>query len=87
MSPVLIEIKSRYPQMNEAMRKLADYVISAKTDIVYQKASEFARESGVSTASVSRFVRLLGYQSFNEFRLKLASAEEQTVGDGQNSED
>ena len=33
-SPVLIEIKSRYPQMNEAMRRIADYVISSESDII-----------------------------------------------------
>lgn len=75
-SPILIEIKSRYPQMNEAMRRIADYVISYENDMIYQKASEFAQKSGVSTASVSRFVKLLGYKNFNEFRLKMAMAEE-----------
>lgn len=80
-SPVLIEIKSRYPQMNEAMRRIADYVISSESDIIYLKASDFAEKSGVSTASVSRFVKLLGYKNFNEFRLKMAVTEEKNVNE------
>ena len=85
-SPVLIEIKSRYPQMNEAMRRIADYVISSESDIIYLKASDFAEKSGVSTASVSRFVKLLGYKNFNEFRLKMAVTEEKNVNEKRKEE-
>lgn len=81
MPPIIIDIKSRYPQMNEAMRRIADYVISSEDDIIYQKASDFAKKSGVSAASVSRFVRLLGYKNFTEFRLRMAVAEEKKVND------
>ena len=67
--------------MNEAMRRIADYVISSESDIIYLKASDFAEKSGVSTASVSRFVKLLGYKNFNEFRLKMAVTEEKNVNE------
>lgn len=87
MTPVIVDIKSRYPQMNDAMRRIADYVISSKNDIIYQKASDFAQQSGVSTASVSRFVRLLGYKNFSEFRLKMAMAKDGKVSGGSSEDD
>lgn len=62
--------------MNAAMRRIADYVLAAGDDIIYQKAGEFAEKSGVSAASISRFVKLLGYRNFNEFQLNLAASNE-----------
>jgi len=79
MSSVFVEIKGRYPQMNEAMQKIADYVLANGDEIAYQKAGEFADKSGVSAASVSRFVKLLGYKNFNEFQLKLAASNDRST--------
>lgn len=73
MSSILINIKSKYPQMNEAMKKIADYILNASEDITFEKASDFAEKSDVSAASVSRFVKLLGYKNFYEFKINLAS--------------
>lgn len=70
-SSVLLEIKSHYPQMNDAMRRIADYVVSSDHYSVYLTAAELAGASGVSTASVSRFVRSLGCRDFDEFRFKM----------------
>lgn len=68
---VIPEIKSLYPQMNEAMQKIADYLIDTEDKKCVERASELARRSGVSTASVSRFVKMMGYKEFRDFRLKI----------------
>lgn len=70
-SSVLLEIKSHYTQMNEAMQRIADYIVSSDQYDVYITAGELANQSNVSTASVSRFVRLLGCRDFDEFRFKM----------------
>ena len=68
---VITEIKSLYPQMNEAMQKIADYLIDTEDKECVERASELARRSGVSTASVSRFVKMMGYKEFRDFRLNI----------------
>lgn len=75
MPSTIIRIKSRYPQMNSSMQKIADCVIANGNSVAFQKASEFAGESGVSPASISRFVKMMGFKNFNEFQLALASAD------------
>lgn len=74
MSSMITEIKGRYQQMNDSMKKIADFIIANGKDATHLKASEFARESGVSAASFSRFVRMLGFSGFTEFQLKLATS-------------
>ena len=68
---VITEIKSLYPQMNEAMQKIADYLIDTDEIEGVERASELAQRSVVSTASVSRFVKLMGYKEFRDFRLPI----------------
>ena len=68
---VITEIKSLYPQMNEAMQKIADYLIDTDEIEGVERASELAQRSGVSTASVSRFVKMMGYKEFRDFRLPI----------------
>ena len=75
MSSILIKIKSKYPQMNDAMKRIADYVLNNPNDVVFEKASTFAEKSNVSPASVSRFVKLVGYKSFNDFQLSFVAAQ------------
>lgn len=43
MSSILIKIKSKYPQMNDAMKRIADYVLNNPNDVVFEKASTFAK--------------------------------------------
>jgi DNA-binding MurR/RpiR family transcriptional regulator len=69
----MLRIKNRYSEFNRAMKQIADYVfISGKAS--YISISELAAESGVSIASVTRFVHSLNFKSFKSFQLELAKS-------------
>ncbi|WP_242822680.1 MurR/RpiR family transcriptional regulator [Oribacterium parvum] len=53
------------------MQKIADYLIDTDEIEGVERASELAQRSGVSTASVSRFVKMMGYKEFRDFRLPI----------------
>lgn len=74
-APLLIlSIKNRYAQLNPALRQIADYLIANYDKVVDLGIGEIAAESGVSSSSVTRFIKTLGFKSFKSFQLELAKS-------------
>ncbi|WP_246597243.1 MurR/RpiR family transcriptional regulator [Faecalicatena faecalis] len=67
-------MRNMYPQMNAAMKKIADYIIANSEDASREGAHMMAQKSGVSDASVSRFVQIMGYENYKLFQLALVSS-------------
>ena len=72
MPGVLVKIRSLYSSLPKAERSVADYIQQNPERAPHRSVHEFARAGGVSVASVSRFVRKLGFTDFKEFKLDLA---------------
>ena len=81
MPGVLVKIRSLYDSLPKAERNVADYIQENPERAPHRSVHEFARSGGVSVASVSRFVRKLGFSDFKEFKLELAR---ETTGAVQN---
>ncbi len=77
MPGVLVKIRSMYTSLPNSEKKIADYILANAESAPYSSVHEQARGAAVSVASVSRFVRRLGFTDFKEFRLELAR---ETVG-------
>jgi DNA-binding MurR/RpiR family transcriptional regulator len=71
MPGVLVKIRSLYNSLPAAERNVADYVLQNAEQAPHSSVHEFARAGRVSVASVSRFVRKLGFGGFREFKLEL----------------
>ena len=74
MSEVIVNMRNLYPQMNRAMKQIADYIISNSYEASCHDAHKLAGESGVSDASVTRFVQYMGYENYKRFQLALVSS-------------
>jgi DNA-binding MurR/RpiR family transcriptional regulator len=61
-----------YSSLPTAERRVADYIEKNSERAPYHSVHEVARAGRVSVASVSRFVRKLGFEDFREFKLELA---------------
>ncbi len=72
MPGVLVKIRSLYQSLPKAERSVADYILKNPEQAPHRSVHEFARAGKVSVASVSRFVRKLGFGGFSEFKLELA---------------
>ncbi len=72
MPGVLVKIRSLYSSLPKAERNVADFIQQNPERAPHRSVHEFARAGGVSVASVSRFVRKLGFSDFKEFKLDLA---------------
>lgn len=72
MPGVLVKIRSLYSSLPKAERKVADYILGNAEEAPRSSVREFASIGGVSVASVSRFVRKMGFEDFKDFKLELA---------------
>jgi DNA-binding MurR/RpiR family transcriptional regulator len=74
MSLVALQIRNHYSEFNPAMKQIADFILSSGNKIFSMGIRELAESSGVSDASVTRFVRLLQYKNFKSFQMAWAQS-------------
>lgn len=68
---MILNIRSKYADYNPAMKRIADYVLNNCESVGGMGISAIARCSSVSEASVTRFIKSLGYKNFKTFQLEL----------------
>ncbi len=68
----LKRIHSRSSDFTRIEKRIASYILAKPEEILYMTVNELANASGVSDASVIRFVRTLDFDSFQAFKLALA---------------
>lgn len=79
---VLTLIRSYYPNLSSTDRKIADYIMEDPVKAAAQSISDLATAVGVSTATVSRFVKRISFNSFRDFSRELTAAEPLEPADG-----
>ena len=85
---ILDSIASQYSSLTRSSKKLADYILTHKSEAQYMSITTLAEASCVSEATITRFCKMLGLVGYNDFKLALAKADPTTVtGDpaGENS--
>lgn len=75
-------IAAAYPTLSKSHRKIADFVMSHPLEVVALSIEGVADASGASTATITRFVRAVGYSSFSEFREKIVADYQTPSGPG-----
>ena len=68
---VLAKIKSLRDSFSPVQKQLADYILRNSEDIPFLSVHELAKLAGVSVASISRFAREIGCDSYKEFKTQL----------------
>lgn len=68
-------ILSSYDSLSASEKRIADYIINNRHEVSALNAYEIALKSDTSRATMSRFVRTLGYDSFAQLRIELAHEE------------
>ncbi len=64
----IARIRSALPSLHPSERRLADTILSFPGEIASYSATELAQLANVSNATVTRFVRRLGYENFDQAR-------------------
>ncbi|WP_117234995.1 MurR/RpiR family transcriptional regulator [Vibrio maerlii] len=70
-NPMLERIAEHYSEFTNNDRRIADYLVVNPEKILMLSTNEVAQECSVSKASVSRFIRKLGYDDHGNLRSEL----------------
>lgn len=66
------EIRHKYNTLSVSQKVIADYILNDQKNAVMATISELAKNCNVSETTVMRFIRKLGYTSFQVFRIDMA---------------
>lgn len=67
-------IQSFYPSLSKSEKKVADFILAQKEDMIYLTLQEIAKEVVVGEATILRFCRKIGYSGFQSMKLAIAEA-------------
>lgn len=73
ISSVISNIRTHVNALSASEKRVADYVMSHRADVVKMSMMEIANTVGVSDATVLRFVRTIGCENFSSFKTLLAA--------------
>lgn len=65
-------ISDALPKLKGSAQQVAQFVLGAPQETINLTITELASRAGVSEASISRFVRSLGYEGFHALKIRLA---------------
>lgn len=68
MDDIFTKISKNYREMTPGQRKLGEHIYELGNEVFLLNSRQLAEQVGVSEATVSRFVKELGFESFSEFR-------------------
>lgn len=71
---IITQLRAQRKQYNTTEQKLIDFIVNHVSEAREANIQEMSELSGVSTATISRFVKKIGLESFREFSVSLASA-------------
>lgn len=69
----LSQINNRYDTFSSKERIIADFILRDPTKVLYYTIEDFSTELSISEATVFRFVKKLGYEGYQYFKVSLAS--------------
>ena len=78
------KIKEIYSELRKSEKKVADYILANKIKIEKMGLEEIAENSKVSTPTVIRFTKALGYEGFKDFKTELLKSGRQNQNDYDN---
>ena len=69
---ILTNIRSRLPYLNPALKKIAIYILDNPDGVKLLQIRKLAAKCKVSESTVTRFVKEINFNSFQEFKITLA---------------
>lgn len=68
---LLLDMRTRMSQLNPAQSKIARYILQNPDKIPAMSIGTLAKESGVSEATISRFVKFMGCANYRAFQAEM----------------
>ena len=69
---ILTTIRTRYHTLSDVQKSIADYVLANSSEVMLHSISDIAARCSTSETTIMRFIRKLGYKSYQVFRVQIA---------------
>jgi len=69
---LLLKIRGMLPSLNPALRKIAQYILENPYEVKLLRIKDLAARCSVAEATVTRFVKAIGCNSFQEMKISIA---------------
>lgn len=69
---LILKIQTNYNQLTKAEKKIADYILENKENVIYMSITELANACEVGETSVYRFCRTMKFVGYQEFKMELS---------------
>lgn len=66
-------IRDKYEDFSKAYKKISDYILSNPQDLIKSTAIDISKRCGVSSASIVRFAKYIGFSGLDELKISIAS--------------
>lgn len=71
---VFSSISTLYNSFTKSEKKLADYILGYRDQIMFMSITELAEKSKVGESSIFRFCKNLGFKGYQEFKISIAQS-------------
>ncbi len=71
---IFTSIRTNYNTFTKSEKKLADFILKNREDIVLKSITELAQESKVAESSIFRFCKRLNLKGYQEFKISVAQS-------------
>jgi len=68
----LMAIKSNYNSLTKVEKKIADFVLNNRNDVIHMSIGELSENVGVVKSAIIRFSKSLGFLGYRELKISLA---------------
>jgi DNA-binding MurR/RpiR family transcriptional regulator len=69
---LLLKIRGLLPSLNPALQKIGAYVLEKPEEVKTLRIRELAEKCGVAEATITRFVKTIGLEGFQDLKISLA---------------
>lgn len=77
LADVFSAIRLNYHSLSTIQRQIADYILKVGNQAMYLSISDLAQKCSTSETTIMRFLRKIGYDSYQVFRVHLAQISQQ----------
>ena len=68
----MMQIRSAYPHLTKAERKVADFILEKPSEVLYMSITDLADACSVGETTVFRFCKSMRLQGYQEFKIHLS---------------
>lgn len=80
---IVSRLRESYSSFSKSHRRLADYILKYPNEATFLSINEFSQKTGISPATITRFVHRMEFQGYAEFQRAMYETQKQWAPFGQ----